>query len=274
MGVRRADRSQRRALRGVRGARSAAGGRGDDPDREPNRMGAVTACLLADGSDRASLQHPAAPPRPRAPDLGRQPGPLRGQRGPARPAARRRCHDDPGRSREGDGRGAPPGAAGPGRGPPPHRGGADRVHLRHHRRAPGRSSPAAVPGRPTGPSGALAGGARGRAGLVHDGHRLVEVGPQRLRGAVALRGGRAPPRGPFRPRRAPGADRARGRQRPLPGADRVPDDRQAGRAPAAAVAATDGLGGRSAEPRGDRGLSRRASGWRSATGTARRRPAT
>ena len=72
-----------------------------------------------------------------------------------------------------------------------------------------------------------------RARLVHDRDRLVEVGAQRLRRAVALRRGRAAPRRALRPGRAPRADRARGGQRPLPGADRVPDARQARRAPPA-----------------------------------------
>ena len=88
--------------------------------------------------------------------------------------------------------------------------------------------------------------------------RVVEVGPQRVRRAVALRRGGAPPRRPLRPRRAPGADRARAGQRPLPGADRVPDARQARAASAPSLAAPHGLGRRGAQSRGDRGLPGRA----------------
>ena len=43
----------------------------------------------------------------------------------------------------------------------------------------------ALPARPAGPGRALARRARGRARLVHDRDRLVEVGPQRLPRALA-----------------------------------------------------------------------------------------
>ena len=56
---------------------------------------------------------------------------------------------------------------------------------------------------------------------------------------------------PLRPRRAARDLRARGRQRPLPGADRVPDAGQADRAAAAAGDAPARLRRRAAQPRGD-----------------------
>ena len=63
-------------------------------------------------------------------------------------------------------------------------------------------------------------------------------------------------RGPLRRGRAPRALRARGRQRALPGADRVPHPRQAGARPAGPLAAAGGLRRRGARPRGDRRLAR------------------
>ena len=75
------------------------------------------------------------------------------------------------------------------------------------------------------------GAARGRARLVHDGAGLVEVDPQRLRRPLAdaapsavLHDGR------FDPDERLDLCRGARRQRPLPGADRVPDARQARRA--------------------------------------------
>ena len=76
------------------------------------------------------------------------------------------------------------------------------------------------------------GAQEGRARLVHRRPGLVEVDPQRVHRSLAGRSRRAAARRALRPRRAAGGDRARGRQRPLPGADRVPDPRQAGRAAA------------------------------------------
>ena len=101
-------------------------------------------------------------------------------------------------------------------------------------------------------------GARdGRAGLVHDRDRVVEVGAQRLPRAVALRRGGDDRRRALRARRAARADRARARRRrsarrrpstgcwrkraelrPLPSVRRM-------------VSAGEAL-----EPRGDRGLAR------------------
>ena len=64
--LRRADRPLRRPLRRLRGARRAARRRGDDAARQPDRVGADAARLLADGRRRPALQPAAAPPRPRA----------------------------------------------------------------------------------------------------------------------------------------------------------------------------------------------------------------
>ena len=58
----------------------------------------------------------------------------------------------------------------------------------------------------------------------------------------------------FDPIRAPGDHRAGESQRPLPGADRVPNPRQASRAAPGSVAATNGLGRRAAQPGGDQAV--------------------
>ena len=54
--------------------------------------------------------------------------------------------------------------------------------------------------------------------------------------------------------RAPGADRARAGERPVSGADRVPDARQARSASPPSLAAPHGVGRGAAQSRGDRGL--------------------
>ena len=101
------------------------------------------------------------------------------------------------------------------------------------------------------PGRALGGRPGGRARLVHGRPRLGEVDPERLHRTLAAGGGGADPRRPLRSRRAARDRRARGSQRPLPGADRVPDARQADRAAADRVAASAGLRRRAAKPRGD-----------------------
>ncbi len=125
-----------------------------------------------------------------------------------------------------------------------------------------------------GPGGALVRRAQGRAGLVHHRDRLVEVGPQRLPRSLADRRGGGDPRRPLRPRRAARLRRGARRQRPLPGADRVPDAGQAHRPAPPAQAAPHGLCRRAARGRDDRRLPRCDSGWRPPTATARPRPAT
>ena len=77
------------------------------------------------------------------------------------------------------------------------------------------------------PGRALVRLAQGRARLVHDRDRLVEVGPQRLPRPLADRRRRGHPRRPLRPGRAARVRRRARRQRALPGADRVPDAGQA-----------------------------------------------
>ena len=85
---------------------------------------------------------------------------------------------------------------------------------------------------------------------------------------------RAAARRALRPRRAPGAARARARQRAVHGADRVPRDGQArDAARAAGDLRGDGRRRRGAEPGGAARLAARRPGWRSATATARPRPA-
>ncbi len=156
----------------------------------------------------------------------------------------------------------------------PARGRPDRVHLRDDRRAARSPAPPALPGGPAGPGRALARGAGGRARLVHHGARLGEVGAQRVRRSLALRGRGADSRRPLRPGRAPGADRARERQRALPGTDRVQDARRARSASAPSLPAAHGLGRRASQPGGDRGLPGGDSASTSATATARPRPGT
>ena len=168
--------------------------------------------------------------RPGAAGRGRRPGALRRRGGAAGGAARRGADDDDGRGRRRPRRGPAAGDAGRGRGDGPRGPGADRLHLRHHRRAARGRARLPLPVRPADPGRALVRLAQGRAGLVHDRDRLVEVGPQRLPRPLADRRRRGHPRRPLRPRRAARLRRGARRQRPLPGADRVPDAGQAHRA--------------------------------------------
>ena len=118
-------------------------------------------------------------------------------------------------------------------------------------------------------------GARdGERRLVHGGAGLVEVDPQRLHRALADGRGRRPPRRPLRPRRAAAALRGARRQRPLPGADRVPDAGQARRAARRSPALRRLVSaGEPIEPEVIRALPRATRPRRSATATARPRPA-
>ena len=156
----------------------------------------------------------------------------------------------------------------------PRRPGADRVHLRHRRRAQ------ADPPRPALPRRASAcrpstGSARARA--TSAGARRPAAGRSPpatsfiapwLTGAAALLARR-----PLRPRGAARDGRARGRERALHGADRVPGDRQAGRAAAAAPAAPRGRRRRAAQPGGRASTGARPPASRSTTATGRPRPA-
>ncbi len=194
--------------------------------------------------------------RPRASGRRREPDALRRRRGAAGRAAGRGAGDDPGRGRRGARRGPPAGDAGGDRGDGAGGPGADRLHLRHHRRAARRRPRLPLPVRPAAPGRALVRLAQGRAGLVHDGDRLVEVGPQRLPRPLADRRRRGHPRRPLRPGRAARLRRGARRQRPLPGADRVPDAGQARRPAPPPRPAPDGLRRRAARPGDDRRLPR------------------
>ena len=99
---------------------------------------------------------------------------------------------------------------------------------------------------------------RRRGRLVHGGAGLVEVDPQRLHRPLVRGRGRRPPRRPLRPGRAAAPLRGARRQRPLPGADRVPHAGQARRARAGPRPAADGLGGRADRARRDPPLPRAA----------------
>ena len=157
------------------------------------------------------------------------------------------------RDRRGPRRGAPAGAAGDSGRPRPRRSGADRLHVGNDRPAAGRGPPAALPARPAPPGRALARRPQRRARLVHRGHGLVEVGAQRRSSHPGWRGAAAYLHDArFDPAERLGDLRARGHQRALPGADRVPDARQADRAAAGPLAAPDGLRRRAAQRRGDR----------------------
>ena len=103
----------------------------------------------------------------------------------------------------------------------------DHVHERHLGRAEGRRARPALPLRPAPAGRALAGRARGRAGVVHGRLGLVEVRAQRVHRARGCRARRAAARRALRPARAPRAARARAGERAVHGADRVPRDRRA-----------------------------------------------
>ena len=132
----------------------------------------------------------------------------------------------------------------------------DHLHLRHLRDPQGRAARAALPARAGASGRALAGCPARRAGVVHGGHGLVEVGPQRVHRAVAVRRRRAAARRPLRPRRAPRARRARAGRRPVHGPDGVPRHRRPRRPVPAAGAARPPRGGRGARPGGAGRLAR------------------
>ena len=133
----------------------------------------------------------------------------------------------------------------------------DHVHVGHGGRAEGGPARPALPGGAARAGRALARRAARRAGLVHGGLGLVEVGPQRVHRAVDPRRRRPAARRPFRPARAARAARARARGRPLHGADRVPRHRQAGGATAPPEPQRARRGRRGAGPRRARHLARR-----------------
>ena len=188
----------------------------------------------------------------------------RGRRGPA-PVARRRCRGPaPRRAR---------------RAQPADTAAADPALLIFTSGTAGepraRRAHAGLPARPGDAGRALVRPARRRAGVVHRGQRLVEVGAQRVRGAVDEGRRRPAARCPLRARGAARDGRRARRRRAVPVADRVPHDRQAGLAPggAASVPAAAGLRRRAAQPGGDRRSSARRWASTSTTATARRRPA-
>ena len=247
---------------GLAGALEARGveprRRRHDPDRKSCRVGAGDARLLPDRRRRAPLQHAAPSRRPRPPGHGSRPGAGARRGALARAAPRRHRLHGPRRDRRDPRRGAPAGAAGDSGRPRPRRSGADRLHVGNDRPGAGRGPPTAVPARPAPSGGALVRRPPRRAGMVHRGHGLVEVGAERVHRTLAGGSGRLSARGPLRPRRAARDLRARGHQRALSGADRVPDARQADRAAAGPLAATAGQRRRAAQRRGDRRLPRRA----------------
>ena len=142
------------------------------------------------------------------------------------------------------------------------------------RRAEARPPWARLPVWPASPGRALVRRASGRPVLVHRGQRLVAVRAQRVRGRMAARCRSAPPRRPLRPGRAARAGGARARERALHVPHRVPRDREArGAAAAARRCATPVPRASRSTPRWS-GPGRRRPAWRSTTATARPRPAT
>ena len=149
----------------------------------------------------------------------------------------------------------------------------DHLHVGHRRRAQGSAARPALPRRPARAGRALARRAGGRPRLVHGGQRLEQVGAQRVHRAVDARRDRAPARRALRSRRAPGDRRARARRRALHGADRVPRDRQArDAARRCRRSAASSPPARRSTPRCC-APGRRRPACRSATATARPRPA-
>ena len=115
--------------------------------------------------------------------------------------------------------------------PRPRRPGGDRLHLGHDRRAARRRLPAALPGRPA--SCRPSTGSAPRDGEIAWCTAAPGWSKSTRNAFIApwLDGRRrGPPRRPLRPRRAAAPLRGARRQRPLPGADRVPDAGQARRA--------------------------------------------
>ena len=254
MDLRRAERGRRRVA-GRLHARGVAPRRRDpDAGRQPRGMGADDARVLPPGLRRPALHGAAAAEGPRAAPAGRAAAPGRRRRAqrrrrcapPAGPARRSGC-----RSRR-DARRTPP--------PPAELAAEDPCLITFTSGTSG--EPKAVlhgqrylTGQRLQAEHWLAPRAR-RPRLVHGRRGLVEVGPQRVHRALAARRGGAPARRALRPARAPGADRARARRRALHGADRVPRDRQARDAHAAAVTARRRRRRRGAQPRGPERLAR------------------
>ena len=150
--------------------------------------------------------------RPRAAHRGRQPDALRRRRGAARRApGRDRVHDH-GRGRRGARRGPPAGDPGRDRRPRPRGPGADRVHLRDHRRAARGAARPALPARPAAQAEHWLGARRDElvwcttATGWSKSARNVFLAPWLCGAAAMIVDGR------FDARRAAGADRARGRR--------------------------------------------------------------
>ena len=249
----------------------ARGRRGDDPRRQPARVGGRPAGLLADRRGGAALHRAAAPGRPARAD-GRRRARARGRR-----RARRR--------------GACARRASTGR----------VLEVPDPRLLEAAPAPAAEL-EPDDPALIVfTSGTSGEPKPIRHGQRYLfgqAVQAEHWFGAregelawctaasgwsksarnsfiapVAARRRRAAARRPLRPRRAARAGGARGRGRALHGADRVPRDRQARRAAPAARPAPRGGRRRAAQPRGRARLAGGRRAWRCTTATGRPRPA-
>ena len=257
-------------------SRPAACKRGDvvmTPGRQPDRVGAL-ACSPAGGWGRWRCPaHRAAPARPRAPRRRRRPELCVGEEALLGEDARRACRPRPSADVAASSTRTAPRRPGGDRGDGARGPGADRLHLRHHRRAARRRPRLPLPARAARPGRALVRLAQGRARLVHDATGWSKSARNVFLAPWLDRRRRGHPRRPLRPGRAARLRRGARRQRPLPGADRVPDAGPAHRAAAAAGAAADGLGRRAARPGDDRRLPRGDRASSRPTATARPRPA-
>ena len=226
--------------------------------------------LLSPRRGGARLQRAAARPRPGpAPRRGAPQADRRRRAQPRRAVGRPTRLPGPDRSR----RRAVGRRTGPGRRARARRPLPDHLHQRDDRRCERRRSWPALPAGPAPAGRALARRPDRRARLVHRRHRLVEVRAQRVHRPVAPGRRCTAARRALRPGAAARAAQHRAGQRALHGPYRVPRDGQAGGAASGAGAALARGRRRGAEPRRDPRLPRGHGARRSATATARPRPA-
>ena len=155
----------------------------------------------------------------------------------------------------------------------PQRPGGDRLHLGHDRRAARRRLPAALPRRPGVQAKHWFGAGDGEIAWCTAAPGWSKSTRNAFIAPWIPGRRRRPPRRPLRPRRAAAPLRGARRQRPLPGADRVPDAGQARRARPRPQPAPPGLGRRADRAGDDPPLPGAARPRRSPTATARPRPA-
>ena len=265
---RSADLRRRRERRREVGAPAADACRSRRSRHDRRRQGAGLARGDARGnqgrSRRGSVPQHAPRPRSRLPRAALRGDPRhRGSgvrardRGDAQPDRRHR----PGPlRRRGTARARDVHAEGAHRGDDSGRERADPLHVGNHEGPQGRGAHPCVHLGAADASGAVARRAGARRRLVHGRHGMGQGGLERVARALVarLRGGN--PRECVRPRGAPLARPATRRDRAVPGADGVPDAREARRPrlDAPAEAQTRGVGRGAAQPRGHRAVPGRA----------------